>query len=176
MNVYVALLRAVNVGGAGSLKMSDLRAACESAGCQGVRTYLSSGNAVFAHDAAPDEVEVAIRQSLGDLLGKSVEVFVRTSAQMKAVQDDNPFAGLDPKHTYAFFLDLAPSGSTFEGITGRSDEEWRTGAREVYVHYPSGMGRSKLRIPAAMAGTARNMNTVAKLAEMASDMERGSIQ
>jgi len=44
----------------------------------------------------------------------------------------------------------------------------RLGKREIYVHYPTGMGRSKLRIPAAKAGTARNMNTVSKLAELAS--------
>ena len=41
------------------------------------------------------------------------------------------------------------------------------GTREIFVHYGAGMGTSKLRIPAAKAGTARNMNTVAKLAEMA---------
>jgi uncharacterized protein (DUF1697 family) len=43
----------------------------------------------------------------------------------------------------------------------------RLGKREIYVHYPTGMGRSKLRIPAAKTGTARNMNTVAKLVELA---------
>ena len=41
------------------------------------------------------------------------------------------------------------------------------GLREIYVHYGDGMADSTLRIPAAKAGTARNMNTVAKLAEMA---------
>jgi uncharacterized protein (DUF1697 family) len=45
----------------------------------------------------------------------------------------------------------------------------RLGAREIYVYYASGMGRSKLRIPGAKSGTARNMNTVAKLAEMAAE-------
>jgi uncharacterized protein (DUF1697 family) len=43
----------------------------------------------------------------------------------------------------------------------------RLGAREIFIHYPDGMGRSRLRIPAAKAGTARNMNTVARLAELA---------
>jgi uncharacterized protein (DUF1697 family) len=53
-------------------------------------------------------------------------------------------------------------------VTGQSDEKMGLGDREIFVHYPSGMGRSKLKIPAAKTGTARNMNTVAKLGEMAS--------
>ena len=51
---------------------------------------------------------------------------------------------------------------------GQSLEKMVLGEREIFVHYGDGMGRSKLRIPAARAGTARNMNTVAKLAELAS--------
>ena len=43
------------------------------------------------------------------------------------------------------------------------------GTREVYVHYSNGMAHSKLKIPAAKTGTARNMNTVAKLAEWATE-------
>ena len=54
-------------------------------------------------------------------------------------------------------------------VKGQANEEARLGAREIYVHYPDGMGRSKLRIPAANDGTARNMNTVAKLAAMAAE-------
>jgi hypothetical protein len=37
------------------------------------------------------------------------------------------------------------------------------------VHYPSGQGESKLIIPVVKAGTARNMNTVEKLTELASE-------
>jgi uncharacterized protein (DUF1697 family) len=46
----------------------------------------------------------------------------------------------------------------------------RLGAREIYVRYGAGIGRSKLKIPAAKTGTARNMNTIAKLAEMAAKL------
>jgi uncharacterized protein (DUF1697 family) len=53
-------------------------------------------------------------------------------------------------------------------VVGQNDEEIRLGDREIFVHYRNGMGRSKLKIPAARKGTARNMNTVAKLAEIAS--------
>ena len=48
-----------------------------------------------------------------------------------------------------------------------TNERIEVGKREIYVHYPDGQGPSKLVIPAAAKGTARNMNTVAKLAELA---------
>ena len=69
--------------------------------------------------------------------------------------------------TVAIFLDHAPAPDALKNVKGQANEEMQLGAREIYVHYPDGMGRSKLRIPAAGDGTARNMNTVAKLAAMA---------
>jgi uncharacterized protein (DUF1697 family) len=69
---------------------------------------------------------------------------------------------------YAIFLDHSPPHDALDRAVGRSVEKMSLGDREIFVHYPSGMGRSKLKIPAAKTGTARNMNTVAKLAEMAS--------
>jgi uncharacterized protein (DUF1697 family) len=68
----------------------------------------------------------------------------------------------------AIFLDERPPKGALKTITGQAEEEVALGTREIYVHYGAGMGRSKLKIPAAKKGTARNMNTVAKLAEWAS--------
>ncbi len=79
----------------------------------------------------------------------------------------NPFPEAAPNRTVAIFLDDPPPADALERAVGRSCEEMRIGRREIYVHYPDGMGQSKLRIPAAKNGTARNMNTVAKLVEMA---------
>jgi uncharacterized protein (DUF1697 family) len=42
----------------------------------------------------------------------------------------------------------------------------RLGQRAIYVYYPAGMGQSKLEIPLARLGTARNMSTVSNLVEM----------
>ena len=52
-------------------------------------------------------------------------------------------------------------------IKGQQDEQVRLGKREIYVAFGGGMGRSKLKIAAAASGTARNINTIAKLAELA---------
>jgi uncharacterized protein (DUF1697 family) len=167
MTTYVALLRAVNVGGSGKLLMSDLTALCRDAGFARVATYIASGNVVFESRAAQAKVKAALEARLFAHAGKPIGAIVRTAAELRAVLKENPFAKAEPKYTYAFFLDAPPPRDALARVSGRRDEELRLGRREIYVHYPAGMGRSKLKIPAAGAGTARNMNTVAKLAEMA---------
>jgi uncharacterized protein (DUF1697 family) len=168
MTRYIALLRAVNVGGTGKLPMSDLRAICTEAGFARVETYIASGNVLFESKAAASKVKAELEARLRSYAGKPIDVVLRTAAEMAAVLKANPFPKAESKHTYAIFLDKAPPADALAGVTGRQDEEMRLGKREIFVCYPTGMGRSKLRIPAAKTGTARNMNTVAKLVELAS--------
>jgi uncharacterized protein (DUF1697 family) len=169
MPVFIALLRAINVGGTGKLPMSDLQSLCEKAGFRNVRTYIASGNVVAERDGSEAEAKAALEAELGAYAGKPVGVIVRTGAEMSKVVADNPFPDQPASRTVAIFLDLAPPRDALKDIKGQADEEIRLGVREIYVHYPEGIGRSKLRIPAAGAGTARNMNTVAKLATMAAE-------
>lgn len=167
MPVYVALLRAVNVGGTGKLPMSELRAMCEAAGFANARTYLASGNVVFAAAGREAAVKATLEKALEAYAGKPVGVMVRSGAEMAAIVTANPFPAAATNRTVAIFLDEPPPKDALAGVTGRADEEIALGTREIFAHYPSGMGRSKLKIPAAKAGTARNMNTVATLAEWA---------
>ncbi len=166
MNMYIALLRAVNVGGTGKLSMADLKAVCMEAGFDQVRTYIASGNVVFASADKAAAVKAALQRCLAEHLGKPVEVFLRTAAEMRAVVQANPFPEAPPARTYAFFLDAAPARDALATVRRQTDEQIGFGTREIYVYYPFGMGQSKLVITAASTGTARNMNTVAKLAEM----------
>jgi uncharacterized protein (DUF1697 family) len=167
MTRYVALLRAVNVGGTGKLPMADLKALCLDVGLTRVEIYIASGNVVFESKSAAAKVKADLEARLLAYAKKPIGVVLRTAAEMAAVRTANPFPKGEPKYTYAIFLDQRPPHDALENAVGQSDEEMRLGAREIYIHYPSGMGRSKLRIPAAKPGTARNMNTVAKLAEIA---------
>lgn len=169
MPVFVLLLRAVNVGGTGKLPMSDLKALCEKAGFRSVRTYIASGNVVAERDGAEAEAKAALEAELRSHAGKPVGVIVRTAAEMAKVVASNPFPDRAANFTVAIFLDAAPPADALGRVTGQTNEQLRLGAREIYVHYPDGMGRSKLRIPAARVGTARNMNTVAKLAGLAAE-------
>jgi uncharacterized protein (DUF1697 family) len=164
---YIALLRAVNVGGTGKLPMADLRAICRDAGFTRVETYIASGNVIFESKGAASKVKAELEARLLAYVKKPIGVVMRTAAEMAAVLKANPFSKAEPKFTYAIFLDERPPRDALDHAVGQNDEEMRLVDREIFVHYPSGMGRSKLRIPAAKTGTARNMNTIAKLAEMA---------
>jgi uncharacterized protein (DUF1697 family) len=167
MTRYVALLRAVNVGGTGKLPMTELAAMCEAEGFSEVRTYIASGNVVFGADAREAQVKAALERRLAAYAGKAVGVMVRTAQEMAQVLAANPFPEAPRNTVLAIFLDGAPPADAAHHAKGRADEEIALGGREIYVWYPSHMGQSKLRIPAAAAGTGRNINTVAKLAEMA---------
>jgi uncharacterized protein (DUF1697 family) len=167
MTRYVALVRAANVGGTGKLRMSDLKSMCADAGFARIETYIASGNVAFDSKLAPSKVKAVLEGRLQAYARKSVGVIVRTAAEMAAILKANPFPKAEPRHTYAIFLDARPPRDALDHAVGRNDEELRLGEREIFVHYPSGMGRSKLKIPATKTATARNMNTVAKLAEMA---------
>lgn len=169
MTTFVALLRAVNVGGTGKLAMADLKAICEAAGCRSVRTYIASGNVVFDSARGEKAVQSLLHKGLLAHAGKPVDVIVRSAAEMSEVLARNPFAERPPRETVAIFLDAPPPPSALDDVTGKAKEELRLGTREIYVHYGPTMGTSKLRIPAARRGTARNMNTVATLAVMAGE-------
>src|SRR5215469_8493312 len=171
MSTFVALLRAVNVGGTGKLPMSELKAMCEELGFTQVRTFIASGNVVFASRKSEAAIKSALEKRLAAYAGKPVGVLVRSAAEMAEVSAKNPFPKAAPNRTMAIFLDEAPPKDTIATVRGRKDEEIKLGKREIYVHYGEGMGQSKLAIPAAKTGTARNMNTVATLAEMAAELE-----
>ena len=150
--------------------MADLLKLCRDAGFKKAQTYIASGNAVFESKAAPAKVKSQLEARLLAYAGKPVGVIVRTASQMSAVLQANPFPKAAPNRTVAIFLDEPPPPDALEHVVGQQDEELQLGAREIFVHYGDGMGTSKLKIPAAKTGTARNMNTIAKLAEMASTL------
>ncbi|HEY1781585.1 MAG TPA: DUF1697 domain-containing protein [Roseiarcus sp.] len=169
MPVFVVLLRAVNVGGMGKLPMEDLKRLCEKAGFRNVRTYIASGNVVAERVGGEAEAKAALEGELKAYAGKPVGVIVRTAAEMAEVVASNPFPDRSASRTVAIFLDHAPPAEALKDVKGQANEELHSSAREIYVHYPDGIGRSKLRIPAAREGTARNMATIARLAAMAAE-------
>lgn len=168
MTKFIALLRAVNVGGAGKLAMADLKSMCVDAGFARIETYIASGNVVFESKGTADRVRAELESRLCDHAQRPVQVFVRTALELREVLRGNPFPKAEPRLTYVFFLRNKPPPQATANVLCRVNEELRAGKQEIYVHYPLGMGQSKLVIPAAKNGTARNMNTVAKLVAMSS--------
>jgi uncharacterized protein (DUF1697 family) len=168
MPTYIALLRAVNVSGTSKLPMTELKAMCIAEGFASVQTYIASGNVVFESKLPAAKVKAALGKRLQAYAGAPIGVVIRTAEEMAAVLKANPFPKAPPNWTVAIFLDEAPPADALRTIKGQQDEDVRLGKREIYVAYGSGIGRSKLKIPAAANGTARNINTIAKLVELAS--------
>jgi uncharacterized protein (DUF1697 family) len=167
MQTFVALLRAVNVGGTGKLPMEDLKAMCRDIGLLDVRTYIASGNVIFRTALGEARVKSEIEAQLQAYAGKPVGVAVRSAGEMAGVASANPFADAPGNQVVAIFMDRIVTRPDIENVTGLGDNEFvAAGHREIFVHYGGGMASTKLRIPAAKNGTARNMNTVAKLAAL----------
>ncbi|WAT19062.1 DUF1697 domain-containing protein [Aurantiacibacter sp. MUD11] len=167
MTAWIALLRAVNVGGTGKIEMARLRAAAEGAGLGGVRSYIASGNLVFSGPDDVEQVRALLTKAIAQEFGASPEIILRTGAQMAAVAARNPFPAAPGNKVIVIFTGGEVSTA---GLRHQADEEVRAGEDELFVHYPSGQGQSKLVVPAAKEGTGRNMNTVAKLAAMAAEI------
>jgi uncharacterized protein (DUF1697 family) len=170
LTTYVALLRGVNLMGGTTLRMADLRAIAGELGLDDVRTFIASGNLLFTSKVSEGAVKSKLEAAIKAHMSRDVGVMVRTAAEVAAVTRANPFADEPGNRVVAIFLDDAPPRDALDSAKKVEDERMALGRREIYVHYPRGQGQSRLAIPAAAEGTARNMNTVAKLAELAKEM------
>jgi uncharacterized protein (DUF1697 family) len=178
MAVHIALLRGVNVGGRSTLAMAELRAMVEGSGFTNVRTLLQSGNLVFDGTGKPDAIERRLESETEKRFGRRVDYLIRTPDEWRAAIDANPFAEMakdDPAHLVVMFLKAKPATKAVAGLQDaiKGREQVRAGARHIYITYPDGIGTSKFTgavIETALAtrGTARNWNTVLKLAALAS--------
>jgi uncharacterized protein (DUF1697 family) len=170
MTTFIALLRAVNVGGMGRLPMKDLSLLCLDLGFKNVRTYIQSGNVVFECGLTEKTIRARLEKALTEKLGKRADVVVRTATELQSVLEGNPFPHAEPSKVGVFFQSDRVNEDLLDEVVALDGEEVRLGKREVYIHFPHGMGRSKLKLPAGV-GTIRNINTVARLVGLA--MEPG---
>jgi uncharacterized protein (DUF1697 family) len=182
MPVIIALLRGINVGGSRLVPMADLRALLAGLQLRNVQTHLQSGNALFqGPEKDLPKLSAKIAAALERKFGFPVDVLLRTSADLKAVIANNPFVDrkkIEPGKLIVFFLLSSLEKAKHDEIAQLKfgSEEIQFGKRELYIYFPDGQGRSKL--PAALdrilkkATTARNWNTVTKLLELASAMEK----
>lgn len=170
MTVYVALLRALNVGGTGLLAMSALKAICERIGFDGVRTVLQSGNVVFRSPQSRSSTQARLAAALAATMKSPVTVILRTPAELRGTLKNNPFPKAETNRVIVFFSEERPDRTALEGLMIPGHEEVRLAGREIFVHYPDGQGRSKLKLPHAKTATGRNLNTVARLLDAADEL------
>lgn len=174
---HIGLLRAVNLPGLNKISMSDLRDVLIALGLRDARTLLQSGNVVFRTDIAAAKLEGLLLDAASKRLGVKIDFFVRTAKEWKGIVAANPFqdeARHDPSHLVVMVLKDAPEAEAVtalrKAIKGR--EVVRAKGREAYITYPDGIGRSRLTTALieqklGTRGTARNWNTVLKLAALA---------
>jgi uncharacterized protein (DUF1697 family) len=164
---YVALLRAVNVGGTSKLPMADLRRMAEECGFAEPRTYIASGNLLLRSDESETAIRELLEQKFNAYFGKPVPVFVRTAKELAAAAAANPFPDEKGSRLMVSFLHEPPPPDIVERVRGRGNERIATGTREIYVAYGEGISHSKLILPPEPSRTVRNMNTVEALARLA---------
>ena len=148
--------------------MRDLSALCVDLGFSQARTYIQSGNVVFKSGLSKAQVQARLEGRLAERLGKKIDVMVRSAAELRAVLEANPFPQAQPARVAVIFLSRRPPKGMMDNLAAPGGEEVKLGKQEIYVYYPDGMGHSKLKLPTTGgAGTARNINTVAKLVALA---------
>lgn len=183
MTSYVALLRGINVGGNTKVPMQTLRELLAGLGCTDVRTHLQSGNAVFGHPRAdPAELATALEARITEELGLTIRCLVRDGADLRRVVELNPFDmdGINPSRFLVTFLSGPPEPERLTRIDAAAyaPEEFRLAdpkaPTEIYLHLPDGVHKSRLAPlftdkKLGVTATARNWNTVLKLAAMAAE-------
>jgi uncharacterized protein (DUF1697 family) len=166
MTGWVALLRAVNVSGTGKLPMETLRSMAEELGLAEVRTYIASGNLLFRSGEPEAALRERLEQRLAHYAGKPVPVFLRTAAEMARVCAGNPFPDANGSRHLVYFSHAPFAADLPSQVRGQQGERLSVNGRELHVDYGDGIRHTKLKLPGEKQLTARNINTVKRLAGM----------
>ncbi len=181
MATFIALLRAVNVGGYGKLSMAELRKLLAALGYERVATYIQSGNAVFDAKGTAAKVARDLAAALEEHTGAPVGVMIRTLEEFDGIIAGNPFAAeaaADGARVHVGFLSEPAPATARAGLQRIVDQypnrrdRFHIDGKTLYLHLPDGAAETKftgkaLEKALGGAGTARNWNTVLKLREMA---------
>ncbi len=178
MNVYISLLRGINVTGYNLIKMDALRKSFESLGFRDIKTYLPSGNVVFSGNRAdPVELARAIRERVAGDAGIDVPVLVLPVGKLERIIDGNPFAsdpGKDKAFLHVTFLAGLPAKVEPEVFEGRmmEGEAFVVDGDAVYLYLPHGYGSTKLgngflEAKLKVTATTRNWKTTNELLRLA---------
>ncbi len=175
---YIAMLRGINVSGHNLVKMERLRASFAALGFSNIKTYVQSGNIVFAAPGGSSAgLSGKIERKISDDFGFLVPVFLKTSKEMEEVIKRNPFPnapGVDHFKLHVTFLSEDPPATARELLQplAATPEQFRVLGREIYLYCPNGYGKTKLSNTAierklSLGATTRNWKTVNTLLALA---------
>ena len=181
MAIFVSMLRGVNVGGHGRIKMAALAKLHESLGLRRVETLLQSGNVLF-ETSLKDREKLAkrIEQELERSFDLRIDVIVRSLDEIRNLVERGPLLSprADPSKLLVMFLSRVPDPRALADLvkSHKGPEMLEPRGPEIYLYYPEGVGRSKLsgafiENKLGASGTARNWNTLTKLIERGSLLE-----
>jgi uncharacterized protein (DUF1697 family) len=177
VTTFIALLRGINVGGNRKVPMADLRALCDAAGFTDVKSYIQSGNLVFASKGTDQATEKKLEAAIEERFGFAVEVIVRSAKEWATYAKGNPFrdeSKTDGKHVVLLLSKAKPKADAAATLGPRAlaGEVIESVGDALWIYYPKGIGDSKLT-PALLdravgsTVTARNWQTVTELAKLA---------
>jgi uncharacterized protein (DUF1697 family) len=178
VDIYITLLRGINMTGHNAIKMNRLANLFRQLGYTDAETYIQSGNIVFTcHNSSIDDVSSEIRKAILSEFNFDIAVITRTPDEMKKIISANPFLGepgFDPSKMAVLFLELKPSDAQILKVADIDypPDRFHINGSEIYVYCPNGFGKTKLytnffEAKMKVTGTARNWRTVNKLMEMA---------
>jgi uncharacterized protein (DUF1697 family) len=176
MNVYIALLRGINMMGKNVIKMAELKTMFEDAGLLNVKTYIQSGNVVFLSDNDSVTLQNLIQSKIETVFGLNIPVIIRTVSQMEDIIRNCPYTeDSKKKNPYITLLSAIPDGT--DGIEKLSThaqittEEYSIVSCEVYIMYKdmrkSRITNNMIEKRLAVSATTRNWNTMTKLLNIA---------
>jgi len=179
MNTFVALLRAINVSGQRSIRMADLQTSLQAMGLAAVKTYLQSGNVVFASaDTHADPLATRIKSRILADFGHEVEVLVFSAEALRALVAAHPWAeeaSADGARFHACVLFQPPAPRVFQQLTLplQPGERARLLGQAIYLDCPQGYGKTKLNNAffekkLSLTATTRNWRTLLALVNLCS--------
>lgn len=172
MASYVAFLRGVNLGPNNKIPMPALRTMAEDLGYTEVATFINSGNLIVSSPKKAATVEHEISKAIKDTFGRSIDVTIRTPAQLKKVLAENPYPDGNPSQVTVAFLTKAPAKDAKDRVAAvaKAHEPFAFAGQEVYVNYSQGIGKSKLAEKFSdiigVSSTVRNIRTVERVLEL----------
>jgi uncharacterized protein (DUF1697 family) len=162
----VAFLRGINVGGHNRVPMTDLRALFGGLGYPDAVTLVQSGNVLFGAEGADLAALAAhLEREFTASFGFTSRFVLRSRDDLLQVASRNPFpdAVSEPSKLHVVFLGETPTADAVAALVPAPPDAFVVDGRHVYVHYPDGAGRSKLKLDLGVAATARNWNTLTRV-------------
>ena len=188
---YLALLRGINVGTSGRIRMDALKRLLEDAGFREVATYIQSGNVLFRSDLAEDAARATIERALKEGASIPTTAVVRTAEELAQIIRSCPFSApeiaqaealnTEGESLYVCLLPKAPDAKVLDTLSAieLGNDAYVVRGREVYLLLSQSIRNSKLAIRLQKLipdMTVRNWNTMAQLCALAfpvKDTERG---